>query len=973
MAAQQLLRKNNRLAMYLYYQLIGGNEQWSPIQANQQQELDKLKPTFVTVLQIDTLLPEDASREMRDKVKYVGPMYFDLDAADISESIRGSQELLGKLGDLGVLDTDVEIYLSGKKGLHIILPQEVFIAKPVPVVKLPHIYKELAFLLAVETLDFKVYTGGKGRMLRTCYNIRENGNYRVAISAQELRELTPEKYAQFCKAPRAIVKAQPKFSWKMGLEYDKAAAKVPKTVVKKAAPVNAVTLQRHWSDVSAVFNGEGLKADTGFNKIALQMCLYARECGWNVDTLIEKSQGLVANHNSDGSRYNTPWRREQELRRMFDYVLDNPAYDYAVGGLLSLLTQQTAAIGEGGEVVTEVLSSGVKHKGNCYTTTKVDDVETQISNFVFADASTIKDLVEGSIVSITATLKGLTREPVALYPSNFTSSSALQNAVAVYGGSFTGTDAHARGVYQLMLKEISHNKFLVASEGVNLVRISANASPELVGQDVVVWADRYGVQMPKYAEDLGLELVFQGFPDPCGVLRTDLAMAAPVSEYLATNKHTVVSCLSSLFRCHPPETIGKILGWMVACHWKQLFQATYQKFPILHVYGAAGAGKSELTTSLLHLFYYREEPKTLTPAGTTFALQALISGSASIPIVLDEYKPHRMDKTKLETIRATLRDAYNQKSVSRGGGSRTRDSFNALNVVALSAPTAFIAEAVETETAIMERSILVAIKRQSPRAAMEGLRNFLLYRADLTPLSVLGRHLAGWVVAQWNQEMLRAEFDNMHAWAINRFMMQPGDEERRQKGELSQEAYDRKLLGRPRPIFNSTVALFGLVQLRKIVQQAVGADFETELGPLFKAMSNSVYENMEVVNKATMPEFLKVLQTASDITKLKEDAVYSLRENMDYNLAEMGGRQVLVFHVRSVYNKYCAYLRVIGGQPLYPTDTSFEIALRETPQFIGTGSGTRSQPGRVLVMDYEELLRGGMPGWAGKPQVLPEA
>lgn len=957
--------------MYFYYQLTGGDETWKPIQATQVEEIAKLKPTFVTVLALDTLIPDQPTREVLDKVKYSGPMYFDLDAADIEDSIEGGKALLAKLAEHGLEDSDLEIYLSGKKGLHFLISQVCFMPKPGPVSRLPAIYKELAFTLAVETVDFKVYTARKGRMLRTCYNIRENGNYRVPVTAAELRELTPEKYQELCATPREVAKPAPAFRWRFAIEYDKAAAKLPKLGVRRTQPVDPETIKRHWSNVESVFKGEGVVPDSGFNKIALQLCLYAREAGWNVDTFIEKAEGIINNHDSDGSRYNTPNKREYELRRMFDYVDDNPAYEYSLGGLKALLVQKQE-VSEEGEPLAATLSSGVQHRGMYYTAMKAEDAEMQISNFVFTDIGVLKDYEGGFMVAIVATLKGLTHAQITLSPTNFTSSSSLQNAIAAYGGSFTGTDAHARGIYQIMLKEVAYSRFLLSTEGVNVLRITANVDPILAGRNVVVWADRDGVQMPDYATEAGLELTFQGFPDPNGVIKTDLARSPTVKDYMmGLEKERMAECFRALFACHPPETIGKILGWMVACHWKQLFQLCYDKFPLLHVYGPAGAGKSELTMSLLHMFYNKEEPKSLTPSGTPFSFMTLVAGSASIPIILDEYKPHRMQKEKLEAYRAILRDAYNNKTVSRGGGTRSRDNFNALNVTPLSAPVGFIAEAVETETAIMERSLLVAIRRQSPRAASEGLRHFLSFSKDLTPLSVMGRHLAGWVVHQWDETRLRTEFDAMHEWGLKRFMMQPDDEEKLREGRITKEQYARKLHGRPRPIYNSTVALFGIVQLRKVLTQIYGQEeFDTLFSEAFKAMGNAVYENMDVVAKTTMPEYMKVLQTVSDITKLREEAPYTMREHFDYNITEVGGRQILVFHVRAMFNKYSAYMRTIGSQPLYPNDASFEIALTETPQFLGYSDGTKQQPGKTLMLDYDELQRGGIPAFTGKAVAL---
>ena len=239
-------------------------------------------------------------------------------------------------------------------------------------------------------------------------------------------------------------------------------------------------------------------------------------------------------------------------------------------------------------------------------------------------------------------------------------------------------------------------------------------------------------------------------------------------------------------------------------------------------------------------------------------------------------------------------------------------------------------------------------------------------------LPVLGRHIAAWVVSEWDVPTLKTEFDKMHQWAVNRFMLQPEDNARLEAGEISQEDYNRKLNSRPRPIYNSTVTLFGIVQLRRILQSLMPvAEFDLKFSALFKEMAKSVYDNMDTIAKTIMPEYIKVLQTISDITKLQEpSSVYSLTENFDYNLTSHADKSVLVIHVRTVYNKYRAYMRAIGSEPLYPTDSSFEIALTETAQFLGYGDGTFSRKGRTIILDMDELARSGVPLWEGKSRSL---
>jgi hypothetical protein len=115
--------------MYRYYQKIGGTEPWQVTQAST--DFSSIRPTFITVLAVDLIITPDMERQQLETLKYQGPMYIDLDNdADISESIADGKLLWEKLKAHDVQADDVEIYLSGKKGLHFLIPQEVFMQRP---------------------------------------------------------------------------------------------------------------------------------------------------------------------------------------------------------------------------------------------------------------------------------------------------------------------------------------------------------------------------------------------------------------------------------------------------------------------------------------------------------------------------------------------------------------------------------------------------------------------------------------------------------------------------------------------------------------------------------------------------------------------------------------------------------------------------------------------------------------------------
>jgi len=962
--------------LYVYYQRQGGNDEWIPTQADS--DLAQVKPTFVTVLALDTLLDDHPSRETLDAVKYRGPMYFDLDSADIADSIESGKQLAEKLIEAGLQDGDFEVYLSGKKGLHFIIPPICFMEKVIPVTKLPAVYKEIAFRLAVPATDFKVYTARKGRMLRTCYNIRENNNYRVPVSVTELRELTPETYDSLCKAPRPAVATTPRYRAQFALVYDAASQKIAGIKRKKIKPVTSAELGKAAPELAQILAGENL-SDIGFNKIAMQLCIYAREANWSEDILVEKANGLLQNHASDGYRYNTPTKREHELRRMFSYVEDNPAYEYSIDFLKSCLTRpsRTGVTDSGehgeGESETFVLSSGVNVRGKSYTVERGDDGEVEISNFIFTNSQTLHEPSDGRILAIRTQVG--TETNVVLEPKNFTSSAALQNIISGFGKSFTGSDVHARGIYQIMLREVTKTSYIIGSEGMNFIKLPAHPDQEVANTPFLVWADRYRVATQAWLRERDVNLEFLGYPEDKGVIQTDLTNAPRMGEWLEGNRERLAECFRDLFKSTDVETLSRALGWMVAAHWAPLFHECFQKFPLLHVYGRAGSGKTELTTALLHLFYYQTEPKYTSPSASVFAFLTMLGGSGSIPILLDEWKPPMMDRNAVERYRSIFRSAYNAAETQRGGGNKGNSSFGALNTIKLSAPIIFMSEAGETEKAIVDRCVMLSFKRSSTRESGATLAAFRKFKANLEPLSILGKHIAGRILRDGEIEQFQADMKAMEDWTYSRYTVQPGDIERYESGELTKEAYDRKLKygNEMRPLYNCTVVMFGLSRLRGILQELLGDLFDKDMQDTFRTLVTKSFTGLDASTNI-LPEYAQVLSALSDMTRLQTSTTpgdHHLIEGVDYNLSEVGGKSVLILATRFAYNKYRQYQRIIGQAPLYPNDVSFEQALKAVPQFMVEGTGCARMKVDTVVLDSDSLAMMGVRPFAGKPVPLP--
>ena len=67
------------------------------------------------------------------------------------------------------------------------------------------------------------------------------------------------------------------------------------------------------------------------------MCLLAHALDWDEERLIDECAGLIEAHEGDGGRYDSPRKRENELRRMFAYCDGSRDYSFSVAGVRSML------------------------------------------------------------------------------------------------------------------------------------------------------------------------------------------------------------------------------------------------------------------------------------------------------------------------------------------------------------------------------------------------------------------------------------------------------------------------------------------------------------------------------------------------------------------------------------------------------------------------------------------------------------
>lgn len=147
-----------------------------------------------------------------DTAKLYGDFYLDFDSEDNIE--LAVQDCIKALHYLNVVmlikPENVQIFFSGCKGVHVVVPAEYFGIEPTP--HLNEIYKYIASnikrILKNQTLDLIIYD--KKRLFRIPNTVHEKtGLYKVQISYDQLTNCSVDDLKAYAVKPKEIIRPEP--------------------------------------------------------------------------------------------------------------------------------------------------------------------------------------------------------------------------------------------------------------------------------------------------------------------------------------------------------------------------------------------------------------------------------------------------------------------------------------------------------------------------------------------------------------------------------------------------------------------------------------------------------------------------------------------------------------------------------------------------------------------------------------------
>lgn len=340
----------------------------------------------------------------------------------------------------------------------------------------------------------------------------------------------------------------------------------------------------------------------------------------------------------------------------------------------------------------------------------------------------------------------------------------------------------------------------------------------------------------------------------------------------------------------------------------------------------------------------------LTPASTIFAVGHSMSGSSSIPLVLDEFKPAEMNPQTYDKFKLMLRDAYNCRTVERGGGSRENADYRSVHRTQLAAPLIFIAEAAESESALMERVVLVTQIKPPAIQVAANYERFSRAGDKRHLLGILGKYIAAGIVKRVTLDSFNEEFLPIYNETRKELMLSAADV------DLSDEEFTRKSGAKERTVFNYSVVRFGLQKFENLIRGIFGEEFSE----LFKEMQANVCSSVEDIQAQTVPEWLKVLNTLTDMAHMDGESPCFLVKGKDYAYVDYNGEACIELNLRSCYYKYRQYMAISRSKPLFPGEAAFVFAMSNTTALVAKQAQVELMvPGGSHVFSLAELRGGG--------------
>lgn len=885
-------------------------EAWRMYDERQLSDLEQ-PPAFITVLKVDQD-PENFAEngeDPLDHVKYMGPMYLDFDGPELDVVLDDVREVLIKLTKkLDIEKSYIHCWLSGQKGVHLTIPARVFGLKN-PVKALPLIYREIAAHLKVEHLDMSVYSAGRGRMWR-CENIARPGagTFKVGVTFDELMNMDSEMYATMVAQPRPPMSlSEPSDSVifpkaESLLKTARAAAQKRVRAMKGSSVVPKDKL-RELEEIPGCVQKlltEGDCPSSNWNQAAMQVAAYiaARYERAESEEYTSKVVEPFVKNVESSTRPTIKERRkhvEDMLNRAFSgrikflpgpliSVIEKPcgdcivcrgdfeAMDKTEGEDVDYHDKRTgiAAMKDGYALLTD--------SGNRKLTTFTFWPHTEVFDLedISGEQVAFKESPRQSYIGLLIDDKGDRWEEFEIPESSWGAKRSLISTTSGIGSAtVVASDADIQPILRA-IQELGERR--AKSEGREIEKM---VRTQLCG---VLFDRRKDTVVAHYVEDAGSSTssgkvsryFYSGDPKQSPKLLTE--------DYPYEDGDTdLEQAIYHLCNVNEPHNVAAIMGWFVACHFREHIQFNEVQFPLLNISGNASAGKTSLAILMSYLngMDYTKADFMNVEVSTIYPLIRFVSSSSTVPRLVEEVNPSNMAAGQYGKILGILKAAWNRAPVPRG---RIVDKGVSVTTDRVSSPIVYTSE--QTATVPSLRSRTVEVKLTSKALTNPAYRNHYAEASRLRfSLMRMAKALVTVAVNLKPSEVLEV-FDTAGRYVPDS-------------------------IG-PRPKWGYQTALAGL-HLMGMTMDKYKLNGRGHVDKLYDALADYLQDNAgEMEKEKSVSEVDRVLASMNQLADDQEDKATALRPGHHY--WRKGDMLYLV--IAASLPRYCRYAKILGDTPV---------------------------------------------------------
>lgn len=687
-----------------------------------------------------------------DHVGYAGPLFFDIDDGNnLSKAIGAGVELCEKLMSMGVHEDDIEIHLSGSKGIHVFINANIF-TKGETEKDMPDIHKRMALDLYVPGMDMQVYSRGKGRQVRPPNSKRDDGKYKVPVLFHELKGLTVEQYAEFVSKPRdgyefkgKARKSKPLASLYKLAKEDK---KRLELVKEKDSIINDLsTLEgRTPPCVEELAKGNRSKS-SNFNQIAMNIACWSAK--YPVESAVLDSIHTRVVENCPSSSGESSAVRKRKLQALHAYISadKNGKYYFSCGSMKAQVAQppcgscamRVALMAEQG--ISPHLYIHEKH-GQWYSD---QDCTNVVATFTMERDAVIKDentkIIQASIIDLIVPAQGRVHRLHDYCESSWRNKGMFKQSIeGIDGAAFFGSDNDIARIRLTLAK----NELISGGE------MKEKFKSDSIG---IIYRRRHGPQSAIADGHVGrLTYVEQGISiNSSGIHDTHVYEGAnqPFPKLCNLEWNTPISdeaneAFGRLLRCNLPSVIAPMLGWYLLAHIKTHVYQIEHRGILMCVSGVAGTGKNSLTAVMQRLSGLQGEDALFTleaPQSTKLPFQQAMSNSTTIPRVINELNPKSLTRKHYQDLMELLKAAFDSQSISRGriGGNTDKNGGNVSTISwQITAPVITLSEEPIHLPAVRQRAVMVDM---TPQGHDMGAKDFVILEKSADHLTDIAKFL----------------------------------------------------------------------------------------------------------------------------------------------------------------------------------------------------------------------------------------